>query len=371
MIRLTIPTIEDDDFAAVREALASGYLVQGPRVAAFEEKLAASTTAKHCVVVSNCTSALQLALMALGIGAGDTVVVPTYSWPATANVVELVGAELVFVDIEPSTFNMSSKALEQKLDSLKDRRVRAIIPVHAFGQTADMTAIGALASARNIPIIEDAACALGATWNGKQAGTMSAMGCFSFHPRKAITTGEGGAITTDDAQHAAKLRALRNHGLDPAAPGPEFLLAGFNMRMTEMQAALGITQLAKLGRIVKARQRLAERYGELFAMTRVAAPRSATGAVPVYQSYVVTLPEDAAPRRAEIIAKLRERGVETTIGTWHIPLTKFYREKYGYKAGDFPGSESAFSRALTLPLFESMTDAQVDEVASKVLDVVG
>jgi dTDP-4-amino-4,6-dideoxygalactose transaminase len=371
MIRLTVPSIEEDDLAAVREALASGFLVQGPRVAAFEEALAKKIGAAHCVAVSNCTSALQLALMALGAERGDAVLVSAYSWIATANVIELCGAEPIFVDVDPATFNMSPSALEAALAKATSsgKRVRAILPVHAFGQMADVDAIMAVADAAKLPVIEDAACALGATWRGKQAGTVGAAGCFSFHPRKAITTGEGGAVVTHDAALANRVKALRNHGQDPTAPSPDFVIPGFNMRLTEMQAALGATQLAKLDRIVAARRRLAARYTEGLAGSPISAPHVPAPSAPVYQSYVATLPAELAPRRADIIKALRDKGVETTIGTWHMPMTTFFRKKYGFREGDFPGTDAAFERALTLPLYESMTDGQVDDVLAALRSV--
>ncbi|MBX3191391.1 MAG: DegT/DnrJ/EryC1/StrS family aminotransferase [Labilithrix sp.] len=371
MIRLTIPSIEKDDLDAVSEALASGYLVQGPRVAAFEEKLAAKVGVPHAIAVSNCTAALQLSLLALDMRPGDLVLVTAYSWIATANAIELSGAQPVFVDVDPETFNMAPAALAEKLSSLRavgetSRRVRAILPVHTFGQMADMDAINAIA--KDVPVIEDAACALGARWNGRQAGAASTMGCFSFHPRKAITTGEGGAITTRDADLAKRLRALRNHGQDPTAPSPDFIMPGFNMRLTEMQAALGQTQLAKLDRIVTARRRLAALYDAAFAKTAITPPRVPAASEPVYQSYVVLLPKEAP--RATIIAKMRERGVETTIGTWHMPLTSFYKARYGHRPGEFPATDDVFARSMTLPLYESMTDAQIAEVAQALIDLV-
>lgn len=374
MIRLAVPSIEEDDLDAAREALASGFLVQGPRVAAFEQALAAEIGREHVVAVTNCTAALQLALLALDVGPGDLVLVTAYSWIATANAIELCGAQPVFVDVDPSTFNMDPTALDAKLGELRAvddlaRRVRAILPVHTFGQMADMDAIGGVAERHGgLPVVEDAACALGARWGERQAGSAGVMGCFSFHPRKAITTGEGGAISTNDARLARRLRALRNHGLDPDAPSPDFVMPGFNTRMTEMQAALGRTQLAKLERIVTARRRLAARYGERLRGSAVIPPAVPAKSAPVYQSYVVLLPAEAAPRRASIIARLRERGVETTIGTWHMPLTTYFRTRYGYRAGDFPHTDDVFARSMTLPSYESMTDAQADEVATKLLE---
>ncbi|HEX9950792.1 MAG TPA: aminotransferase class I/II-fold pyridoxal phosphate-dependent enzyme, partial [Rubricoccaceae bacterium] len=243
-IRLTVPSLDEADFAAVRAVLESGFLVQGAQVEAFEAAVAEAAGTAHAVAVTNCTAALQMALMALGIRPGDTVVVPAYSWLSTANVAELCGARAVFVDIEPDTFCLDPDALDATLARLfatreSGRRVRAIVPVHAFGQMADMARIGAAAAHYGVPVVEDAACALGATRDGRRAGSVGALGCFSFHPRKAVTSGEGGAITTDDAATADFLRALRNHGQQRDAAGQaRFVLAGFNTRMTEMQGAL-------------------------------------------------------------------------------------------------------------------------------------
>jgi dTDP-4-amino-4,6-dideoxygalactose transaminase len=305
MIRLTIPSIEADDLEAVRAVLESGYLVQGPRVAAMEDQLAAYLGTKHVVAVSSGTAALHLALLALGVGRGDLVVTTTYSWPATANVIELCGARPVFVDIEPDTFNLSPGRLEETLAELAGKpgtagKVKAILPVHAFGQLADMPRILELAGRYGLPVVEDAACALGATWLGRPAGTWGIMGCFSLHPRKAITTGEGGFISTADADLARRLRTLRNHGLDPQAPAPDFVEPGFNYRMTEFQAALGSTQLAKLDRILAAIQ--------AFTYSIMAST--------YYRHYVESLGVERALDRAT--AEVR-RSMATEIEGWMMP----------------------------------------------------
>jgi dTDP-4-amino-4,6-dideoxygalactose transaminase len=250
------------------------------------------------------------------------------------------------------------------------RRVKAILPVHTFGQMADMTAIVKVAKQYDIPVIEDAACALGAKWEDEQAGSKGVMGCFSFHPRKAITTGEGGAITTNEDQFARKLRALRNHGLDPDASSPEFIMPGYNYRITEFQAAFGSSQMKKLDRIITARRRLAYHYDGLLENDPVLVPAVPSQSFHVYQSYVTLLTEKAAPRRAEIIGQLKEMGVETNIGTWHIPLTTYFRARYGYRAGDFPVSENVFARALTLPLYETLAAQEQELVVASIRKVV-
>ena len=363
MIRLTIPSIEEDDLQAVREVLATGYLVQGPRVAAFEQAVADYVGTRYAVAVSNCTAALHLALLALDTRPGDLVIVTAYSFIATANVIELCGAQPVFVDIQPDTFNLDPNCLEEVLKRLMDarataRRVKAVLPVHTFGQLADMPAILELAGRYDLPVIEDAACALGASLHGRQAGTWGMMGCFSFHPRKAITTGEGGIITTNDSVLAHCLRALRNHGQDPDATTPDFIMPGFNYRMTEFQAGLGLTQMAKLDRIIAARRRLAAHYDELLQGTPLQAPAVAPGSRPVYQSYVMLLPERAAACRAEIITRLKKQSIETTIGTWHMPMTTYFRTRYNYRPGDFPVTDQVFACSLTLPLHEQLSQAE-------------
>ena len=375
MIRLTRPSLEADDFAAVQETLSTGMLVQGARVAAFEQALADVVDVPHAVAVTNCTAALHLSLQVLGTRPGDLVVVTAYSWTATANVIELCGAQPVFVDVDPDTFNIDPAALEHTLGELKrvadvGRRVRALLPVHTFGQMADMARISEIAARFEVPIVEDAACALGAERSGRRAGASGVVGCFSFHPRKAITTGEGGAVVTRDAAHTRTLRALRNHGLDPDSPTPDFVMPGHNTRMTEFQAALGVTQLKKLPRIVEARRAGAARYDALLQGTAIRAPVVAADSRHVYQSYVALLPADVAPRRAEVIAALRARGVETTIGTVHMPLTTYYRTRYGYERGQFPVTDDIAARSLTLPLFEGVTEAEQRTVVTALSDVV-
>jgi perosamine synthetase len=370
MIRLTVPSIDENDLQAVREVLSSGYLVQGARVAAFEQAVAQYVGTKYAVAVSNCTAALHISLLALAVQPGDLVVVTAYSWPATANVIELCGAKPVFVDIQRDTFNMDPVCLKVTLERLMAskqtrQRVKGILPVHTFGQMADMQRIMELADRYELPVVEDAACSLGATLHGRQAGTWGKLGCFSFHPRKAITTGEGGMVVTDDEALARRLRALRNHGQDPQASSPDFIMAGFNYRMTEFQAALGTTQMAKLDRVIAARRYLAACYNKFLKDTPIQAPAVPPGNRPVYQSYVVLLPESIALSLDELIAALRQEGIETTIGTWHIPMTTYFRDHYGYKRGDFPVADMVFARTLTLPLYEKLSEQHQEQIVQK------
>jgi perosamine synthetase len=373
MIRLMIPSIEEDDIQSVQEVLASGFLVQGAKVAEFEEAVTERVGTKYAIAVSSCTAALHLALLSLDVGPGDLVLVTAYSFVATANVIQLCGAQPIFVDIDPGTFNLDANRLEDVLERLMASpstaaRVKAILPVHTFGQMADMPSILQVAERFQLPVIEDAACALGAKLYNRNAGTWGVMGCFSFHPRKAITTGEGGIITTNRPELAHRLRTLRNHGLDPDAENPDFILPGFNYRMTEFQAALGITQLKKLEQILASRRSLAVHYNQLLNDTPVISPQTAQGSEPVYQSYVVQLPKGLGIQRRNLISRLKEKGIETTIGTWHIPLTTFYRSRYGYQIGDFPVTDRVYECSLTLPMYMRMLEEEQEMVVHALVE---
>lgn len=366
MIRLTVPSIDETDIAAVAEVLRSGHLVQGPVVAEFERAIADYVDVRHAIAVSNCTAALHLSLLAAGIGPGDRVAVTAYSWPATANVIRHCGAEPVFIDIDPHTFNMDAA----KLESVLRGGVRAVLPVDAFGLMADLPTICALAATYGAVVIEDAACAIGADIDGRRAGTWGIAGCFSFHPRKAITTGEGGVVTTNDPDVARVARSLRNHGLDPDAASPDFIMAGYNLRLTEMQAAMGTVQMGKVERVIGARSALADGYAALLEGSDLQLPTAPPGYRHVYQSYVVLLPRNAAARRPAIIQALRERGVESTIGTYHIPMTTYFRARQGVSPGDYPTTDDVAARALTLPLFEGMAADQQALVADVLLETL-
>lgn len=360
VIRLARPHITDEDIAAVIDVLKTGQLVQGKTVQEFERRIADYTDGGELTAVCNGTAALHLSLLALGIGAGDRVGVAAYSWPATANAVVVTGALPVFIDIETSTMGMDPVALEKILQ--RGEPLHALIPVHAFGQMADMNAIMAIAGAHGIPVIEDAACALGASLDGRAAGAWGTLGCFSFHPRKAATTGEGGAIRTSDRQLATRVRALRNHGQDPDAATPDFVAAGFNLRLTEFQAALGISQLKRYGDLIASRRQQAERYDELLARLPLILPKPVEKDSHIYQSYVVRLSATLAARRSAILSSLREQGIEANIGTHHMPLITYYRREFGYQTGDFPVTDEVASSSIALPLHSYLTESDQEAV---------
>ena len=368
MIRLAVPDIDQTDVDAAARVLHGGFLVQGEQVRQFERALLPWTGSAHAAAVANGTAALQLALQALGVGEGSVVAVAAYSWPATANAVVLCGARPVFVDVDPATGNMCPDALSEVLRANPTTRV--VLPVHAFGRMADMPRIVAVAGAHGARVLEDAACALGAAIGGRRAGAWGDAACFSFHPRKTVTTGEGGAVTTSDDRIDWTVRALRNHGLDPTSPTPDFVLPGHNLRLTEFQAALGASQLTRLTTMIARRREGAARYDALLAGTAVAAPVVREPEAHVYQSYVVALPAAVAPRRAALIARLRDAGIEVTVGTYHMPLITYYRERFGFAPGDFPVTDDVSGRALTLPLHHRLSPADQERVVATLLQLV-
>lgn len=362
MIRLTVPEIGDEEIAALVDVLRSGFLVQGSHVKAFEQAVAKYVGVEHAVACSSGTAALHLAMLALEIGPGDEVIVPDFTWPATANVVSLVGASPVLVDIDPITYNMDPEALRRALSS----RTRAIIPVHLFGLAADMGAILELARVRDIPVVEDAACALGAYYRGQKCGSLGLLGCFSFHPRKSITTGEGGMITTNDAVLAQKLRSLRNHGVVQGDDGLSFEMAGLNYRLTELQGALGTVQMQRLPAILARRRQVADAYLQALADCRhLSLPLEPVNARHTWQSFVVVLNDGID--RGRIVRQLRERAIEATLGTYSLSSQPFFAGR-GYHC---PASWRVFRQTLCLPLHCRMDPKEIQAVVRSLKELTG
>lgn len=360
MIRLCAPEFDARDRARVDAVLDSGMLVQGAMVAELEQSLARflGTPAVAC---SNGTAALHLALMALDIGPGDEVVLPAFTWPSAANAIVRTGATPVFVDIDPDTLNLDPARVEAAMGP----RTRALLPIHQFGIPAPMPEIMALARSRALLVVEDAACAIGTECDGGLAGTIGTLGCFSFHPRKVVTTGEGGAIVAGDSELRARLERLRNHGQDTTRGLDRFVDAGLNYRMPELCAAIGIGQVGRLPEILRARRRLAALYVRLLASVDglrvpagVADPRGNA------QSFVVDVGSPVA--RERLMADCAAAEIQTTIGTYSAPGQPAYAP-LGVDPRAFPVANAAAERLMTLPLHPEMSDGDVERVVS-VLD---
>ena len=345
-IRLARPDVGEAELDALAEVVASGQLTMGPKVAELERALAGACGTADAVAVSSGTAALHLAMLALGIGPGDEVIVPAYTFPATANAVELCGGRAVIVDVDPDTFNLDISLVPAALTS----RTKAVIGVHLFGRPLDWEALRA-AVPPEVHLVEDAAGALGARYRGRPCGSLGMMGCLSFHPRKIVTTGEGGAVTTDDPALADSIRRLRHHGIAPRGdfdiPEP-----GLNYRLPDLLCAIGIPQVARLEELLAARERVAAGYEQRLAGV-VATPSAAPGDRHGWQAYVVRL-----ERRDETLAALRAEGIEAQIGTYALHWLTAYRAQ-----GPFPGADAAYERALALPFHTRLTDAELDRVA--------
>ncbi len=345
-IRLARPDVGDAEVAELARVVASGQLTMGPKVDEFERALATACGTAAAVAVSSGTAALHLAMLALGIGPGDEVIVPAYTFPATANAVELCGGRAVLVDVEPETFNLDLSLVS----SAVTERTKAVIGVHLFGRPLDWEALRAAVPA-HIPLVEDAAGALGARYRDQPCGSLGVMGCLSFHPRKIVTTGEGGAVTTDIPELAASIRQFRHHGI-VSQPSFDIPRPGTNYRVPDLLCALGIPQVARLEELLAARGRVAAGY-ERRLNGVVATPSAATGDRHGWQAYVVRL-----ERRDEALAALRAEGIEAQIGTYALHRLGAYRDR-----GQFRGADAAFEQALALPFHTRLTDVELDRVA--------
>jgi dTDP-4-amino-4,6-dideoxygalactose transaminase len=381
--------LTEEEINSVLEPLRSGWLVQGPKVEEFEKKWSVFTGAKYSIAVTSCTSALHLSLVALGIKAGDEVIVPAFTWISTANVVEHVGAKLVFCDIDINTFNIDVAQIESKIT----KYTKAIMPVHLFGLAADMSFINNIAKKYNLKVVEDAACGFGSRYHKQHVGTFGNTGCFSFHPRKAITTGEGGMITTNDKILAEKLRCLRDHGavmsdLQRHQGSKPYLLAdhqeaGFNQRMTDLQAALGSAQMDRAQDIVLQRQHLAERYDQMLGnLDWLQTPIKIKDYVHGYQSYpCLFLPERALTAAKNInieeiksisekrniwMNELQKQGISSRPATHAVHMLSFYKKKYNLSPKDFPNAFIANDCSISLPLFHGMNKKEQDFTIAKV-----
>jgi perosamine synthetase len=372
-MNLTEPSFDESEIAILRECLGSKWVTQGPLTERFERLIADKHDVRHALACTSCTAALHLAALALKLAPGDEVVVPAFTWVTSAHSAEYVGAKPVFVDVDLSTFNIDPTALNAAISP----RTKAIVAVHLFGLAAPMDEINAIARANNIAVIEDAACAIGTTYKGNYVGGLGDIGCFSFHPRKVITTGEGGAVTTNRDDLAVMVRSQRNHGAtgQPDAtlegPGPwtmaKFDNLGFNLRLSDIQAAVGVAQMGKLDSLLAERRRLGRRYSELLAeVNSIARPAGGDIEGHTYQSYVIRLLEGGRKRRNDLMTALAEKKIQTRPGTHAVHRLGYYADKYGLKPEQFPNAALAEDTTITLPIFPGMTEDDQQKVAQVV-----
>ncbi len=370
-IQISLPSTGDEEWNAVRGPLESGWLTQGPQVAEFERRFAKRHDARHALAVTSCTTGLHLVLAGLGVGPGDEVIVPAFTWVATANVVLYCGATPVLADVDPLTFNIDPTDIAHRVTG----RTKAVIVVHLFGLCADMDSIRQVVP-EDIPIIEDCACAAGATYKGRPAGTLGTAGVFSFHPRKSITTGEGGMVTTNDSSLAEVCDQLRNHGASVSEETrhrgprpyllPDFNLLGFNYRMTDLQGAVGLVQLTKLDAFIAEREKWARFYADkLSHIPWLRMPSFPVDGQHAWQSFVTFVDPERSPMpRNGIMEKLQDAGISTRPGTHAVHMLGYYADRYGFRPDDYPGARASNDQSMAIPLHNRMTADDYEYVVS-------
>jgi len=369
-MNITEPRFDEHELTLLKQCLDSHWVTQGPFTARFEQLFSARHRVGHALATTSCTAALHLATMALQLEREDEVIVPAFTWVTSAHCAEYVGARAVFADVDPDTFNLDPRAVEAALTS----RTKAIVAVHLFGLPAPMDELRAIAQKRGIALIEDAACAVGTTYKGRPVGALGDIACFSFHPRKVITTGEGGMVTTDRAELAERVKSLRNHGATglPAGTRPgqpyamsTFDMLGFNLRLSDIQAAVGVAQMAKLDGLLAERLRLAERYTALLAgMERIVTPSVPPGYGHTYQSYVIRIRDGGRERRNAVMDALAVAEIQTRPGTHAVHRLGYYATKYGLRPDQFPVASACEDTTITLPIFPGMSESDQDRVAT-------
>lgn len=371
------PLIGDEEISAVTETLRSGWLTKGPKTIEFEKKIADYTGARHAVAVSSCTAGMHLSLFAEGISSGDEVIVPTYTFAATANVVVHQGAKPVLVDVDPETFCISPGAMQ---DSISDK-TKAVMPVHFAGGLCDMDPVMKIAGQHNLAVIEDAAHALGSKYKGRMVGTIGTSTCFSLYVTKNITTGEGGLVTTNSDELANKLRVASLHGMNADAWNRysdkgswyyEVVNAGFKYNMNDLQASIGNVQAGKIEQFQRARENIVKIYEEeLGKMEHITLPRQQKNTRHSWHLYpILLLHEKLNIDRSRFIEAMKAEKIGTSVHFIPLHLHPYYRDTYGYKKGDLPNAEHLFEHEISIPLYPKMTQEDVMDVAHAIKKLV-
>jgi len=375
-IAISLPLTGEEEWQAVREPLMSGWLTQGPKVAQFEKMFGERHKVGTSLAVTSCTTGLHLALAGLDIQPGDEVIVPAFTWVATANVVLYCGATPVFVDIDINTYNLNIAQVAAKVTP----KTKAIIAVHLFGLCADIDALRAVLPP-HVKIVEDAACAAGADWKGRPAGSLGDIGVFSFHPRKSVTTGEGGMVTTNDPDLGERMNQMRNHGASLSeeqrhnGPRPYFLpdfnLLGYNYRMTDLQGAVGIVQLGKLDKFIDERAQWAAYYQDKLAdIPWLRLPKATNECRHGWQAFVTYVDPKKSPiPRNDIMQILQDKGIATRPGTHAVHMLGYYKDRFGLTPKDFPAAEDANDNTMAIPLHNRMVKEDYDYVIQALKDI--
>jgi len=393
-IPVTKTVFDHLDRELLLKPLETGWLVQGPFVNEFEKNFCEFIPVQHACATTSCTTALHLALLATGIGKGDKVIVPSFTYVATANAVEYTGAEVIFCDIDLRTFNIDINDVKSLLEQDIEKKIKAILTVNLFGLCSDLPSLLDLTRQFNVKLIEDSACGLGAYIGDKHSGTFGSIGCFSFHPRKAITTGEGGMLITKDPEISQKARSLRDHGASKSdlqrhkekggSLLPDFAIKGYNYRMTDLQGALGVSQMKKVKDILQGRANIAQRYMQkLKNISGLIPPIVKPGYTHAYQSFVCLFAKDhdladisfeeinkLNIQRNVFMRKLEKLGISVRQGTHAVHTLSYYKEKHRLRDKDFIRSFAADRLSVTLPLYATMTDEEFDYVIKNISELL-
>lgn len=367
------PKFGSEEIELLKKCLDSKWVTQGPFVSEFELLFARRHRCDYALATTSCTAALHLATLALGLSAGDEVIVPAFTWVTSAHCAEYVGAKVVFADIDLATFNLDPVAVEAAITP----RTKAIVAVHLFGLPAPMDELRTIAKKYSLFIIEDGACAVGSEYKGVPVGAIGDIGCFSLHPRKVITTGEGGVLTTNVSELAEKLKSLRNHGATGLPPGVDpsrayamstFKMLGFNLRLSDIQAAVGVAQMGRLDSLLEDRHTCAKRYDQLLSeVVDLILPMEPEWAYHSYQSYVVRLASGGKVRRNAVMDELTALGIQTRPGTHAVHRLDYYAEKYGILPSAFPNACKAEDTTITLPIIPDMSEVQQSFVTNALI----